>query len=133
MKASNTVKSHTIKTSHGDVTLKLDTSKKSSTHQFNTAYGIVSVRIDVFRISALDAVEVYGQDRFYFGTGGFRVEGSVNGIPRGMHFYGYSQKSAAYFAGDARDAASAFLGDTHLRGSFTAAPGNSLAPLRAPA
>ena len=61
---------------------------------------------------------VYEQDRNWFGLGGWRIEGMVNGTPRGIRFYGRSKLGAAYFGEGTEDAAREFLAAAHQDGFF---------------
>lgn len=91
---------------------------KTATHTFNTIHGEVVVKIDIFTIDKVEAIDVYGQDPFYFGTGGYRIEGFINGVPFGTHFYGHSNLAAKYFGEGTEDAARAFLAEAHQSGFF---------------
>jgi hypothetical protein len=93
---------------------------KTASHIFNTIHGEVTVEITIFRMDAVEAIDVYEQDPYFFGTGGYRIEGSINGVPRGMHFYGHSNLAAKYFGEGAEDAARAFLAEAHQQGFFAA-------------
>lgn len=93
---------------------------KSATHTFNTVHGRVDVSIDIFKMDVEEAVDVYEQDPFYFGMGGYRIEGFVNRVPRGTHFYGCGNVAAKYFGEGTEDAARAFLSEAHQQGFFKA-------------
>ena len=93
---------------------------KNATHTFNTIHGEVTVQIDIFKMDAVEAIDVYEQDRYYFGNGGYRIEGFINGVPLGTHFYGYSNLAAKYFGEGTEDAARAFLAEAHQQGFFSA-------------
>ena len=66
-----------------------------------------------------EAVDAYQQDRFFFGTGGYRIEGFVNGVPRGARFYGHGDAGAKYFGEGTEDAARDFLAEAHQQGFFS--------------
>ncbi|MCO5110021.1 MAG: hypothetical protein M9929_04140 [Burkholderiaceae bacterium] len=89
---------------------------KTATHQFNTVHGLVTVDLEIFDMDAVEAVDVYEQDRNWFGLGGWSIEGMVNGTPRGTRFYGRSKLGAAYFGEGTEDAAREFLASAHQDG-----------------
>ena len=84
---------------------------KTAIHTFNTIHGEVTVEIAICKMDAVEAIDVYEQDPYYFGTGGYRIEGTINGVPRGTHFYGHSNLAAKYFGEGTEDAARAFLAE----------------------
>lgn len=94
---------------------------KTATHSFNTVHGLVNVQVDIFRIDAVEAIDVYEQDAAKFSLGGWRIEGMINGTPRGMHFYGNNEIAPAYFGDGTEEAARAFLAEAHQDGFFGAA------------
>jgi hypothetical protein len=77
---------------------------KTANHTCNTVHGEITVELAIFEMDAIDAIDVYEQDPRYFDAGGFRVEGIINGLPAGEHFYAYR-----YFGEGTEDAARAFL------------------------
>ena len=91
---------------------------KTATHNFDTIYGTVTVRVDISTIDHSEAVDVYAQDDQRFAHGGWRIEGFVNDTPRGMHFYPRNFLGTAYFGEDTEDAARAFLAEAHQCGSI---------------
>lgn len=93
---------------------------KTAIHTFNTIYGEVIVEINIFKMDSVESIDVYEQDPFYFGTGGYRITGFINGIPRGTHFYGHSDLSAKYFGESTEDAARVFLAEAHEQGFLAA-------------
>ena len=92
---------------------------KTATHSFNTVHGTVNVQVDIFRIDAVEAIDVYEQDESKFSLGGWRIEGMINGTPRGTHFYGNNDLAAKYFGEGTEDAARAFLAEAHQDGFFS--------------
>lgn len=82
---------------------------KTANHTFNTVHGEITVELAIFEMDAIDAIDVYEQDPRYFDAGGFRVEGIINGLPAGEHFYAYGNLAARYFGEGTEDAARAFL------------------------
>jgi hypothetical protein len=86
---------------------------KTSTSTHETVMGRVTVRVDVFPMDSVEAIDVYEQDAVRFSSGGFRVEGFVNEIPAGTKFI---PDTLAYMVeGDAVDAAREFLTDLHAQ------------------
>jgi hypothetical protein len=92
---------------------------KTASHTFNTVHGNVTVDLDIFVMDWVEAVDVYDLDRFHFGSGGWRVEGKINGTPRGTRFYP-NNISSAYVGEDTEDAAREFLAAAHQDGFFSA-------------
>ena len=74
---------------------------------FNTIRGTEVVSIDIFKIDAVEAIDVYEQDARRFNSGGWRVEGTVSGVPAGTKFI--SDGLGYMVEGDAIDALRAFL------------------------
>ena len=91
---------------------------KTASHEFDTVHGKVTVDLEIFDMDAVESVDVYEQDRNWFGLGGWRIEGMVNGTPRGTRFYGRSKLGAAYFGEGTEDAAREFLAAAHQDGFF---------------
>ena len=91
---------------------------KTASHEFKTVHGPVIVDLEIFDMDGVEAIEVYEQNPDWFGLGGWRVEGRINGTPRGTRFYGRSKLGAAYFGEGTEDAAREFLAAAHQDGFF---------------
>lgn len=91
---------------------------KTATHTFNTIHGEVSVQVDIFTIDAVEAIDVYDLDSRRFSSGGYRIEGFINGTPRGTRFY-TGALGSSYYGEDTEDAARDFLAAAHQEGFFS--------------
>lgn len=91
---------------------------KSAQHQFNTVHGLVNISIDIFDMDKVEAIDIYNQNEKRYQSGGWRIEGTVNGTPRGTHFYPKATLGTAYFGEGTEDAARAFLAAAHQEGFF---------------
>lgn len=89
---------------------------KKAQHRFKTIHGEVVVDIEIFELGALEATEAYDQDPGKFRRGGWRVEGRINGVPRGTKFYWAGLLGQAYFGEGTEDAAKDFLAEANADG-----------------
>ena len=92
---------------------------KTASHTFNTVHGAIIVSLDIFTMDAVEAVDVYELDSRRFSSGGYRIEGAVNGTPRGTRYYPNGILGVAYFGEGTEDAAREFLAVAHQDGFFT--------------
>lgn len=90
---------------------------KTVSHTFDTIHGEVSVQLWIFPMSGVEAIDVYELPQNAYSSGGFRIEGAVNGIPRGTHFYS-GQLGSLYYGEGTEDAAREFLARAHQEGFF---------------
>jgi hypothetical protein len=93
---------------------------KSATHTFNTVHGDVTVELDIFVVDKVEAIDAYDLDQCRFGSGGWRIEGKINGTPRGTRFYANGTLGAAYFGEGTEDAAREVLAAAHQDGFLAA-------------
>ena len=68
----------------------------TSEFKFKTVDGEAVVHVDVFRMSPTEAVDAYGLDQSDYATGGYRIEGQVNGVPAGQYFAAHGMLSIYY-------------------------------------
>lgn len=92
---------------------------KTATHTFNTVHGQVTVQIDIFDMDAVEAIDVYELPADLYSSGGYRIEGVVNGVPRGTRFYS-GLLGSSYYGEGTEEAARDFLADAHQQGFFAA-------------
>ncbi len=86
---------------------------KSAKHQFNTVHGLIEVQVYIFDMDKVEAIDIYDQDAKRFSSGGWRIEGFVNGTPRGTHFYPKGMLGTSYFGEGTEDAVRSFLAEAH--------------------
>lgn len=94
---------------------------KTETHTFNIPGGEATVVLDIFEMDACEAIDVYDRDPGRFEHGGWRIEGTINGMPRGTRFYSPMYDSK-YRGGDSRVAAIQFLKLAMVEGFFKNKP-----------
>lgn len=92
---------------------------KTATHTFNTIRGQVTVQIDIFEMDAVEAIDVYELPADLYSSGGYRIEGFVNGVPRGTRFY-TGLLGSSYYGEGTEEAACDFLAEAHQQGFFAA-------------
>jgi len=71
------------------------------THTFDCFDGVHTVELHVYSLSAVEAIDVYELDARLFDGGGYRIEATVNGVPRGTHFF--SNRLGSRYIGDSDD------------------------------
>lgn len=91
----------------------------SANHQFNTVHGLVNIEIDIFEMDSVESIDVFEQNEKTYHSGGWRIEGSINGTPAGTHFYPKGMLGTAYFGEGTEDAARRFLAAAHKEGFFS--------------
>lgn len=60
---------------------------KTDNHAVTCIDGTHDVRLDISRMDHVEAVDVYGLPADLYSSGGYRIEGFVNGTPAGTLFY----------------------------------------------
>lgn len=87
-------------------------------HSLQTVYGTVQIEVDVYRMDSIEAIDIWELPELAYGSGGYRVEGRINGIPRGQRFYPAGLASFP-IEGDASESAREFLAAAHQDGFFS--------------
>lgn len=93
-------------------------SMTTNTHTIRCVDGEHTIRLDIFRVSAVEAIDVYEQDAIRFRDGGWRIEGSINGVPAGTQWHSGALGSLYYGQDDSRDVALSFLADARRNGAL---------------
>ncbi|PKO49028.1 MAG: hypothetical protein CVU31_02600 [Betaproteobacteria bacterium HGW-Betaproteobacteria-4] len=91
---------------------------KLATHLFNTIHGQVKVDLEIHPMDACEAIDVYDQPADLYFCGGYRIEGMINGTPRGTVFSS-GNLGSVYRGGETEPAARHFLAGAHQEGFFT--------------
>lgn len=60
---------------------------KTDDHIIVCTDGTHTVKLDIFSMDGVEAIDVYGLPADLYDGGGFRIEGFVNGTPAGTRFY----------------------------------------------
>jgi hypothetical protein len=79
---------------------------KTAVHEFETIYGRLSIRVDIFTMDAVEA------DAYERPNARYRVEGFVNDIPAGTVFSS-GDLGSCYIGNETDDAARAILAMHH--------------------
>lgn len=66
------------------------------------------VRLDIFTMDQCEAIDVYDLPSDLYSSGGYRIEGFVNGTPAGTRFYS-GNLGSDYWGGDSDNVARTFL------------------------
>lgn len=90
---------------------------KLATHLFNTIHGHVKVDLEISPMDACEAIDAYDLPADLYYAGGYRIEGMVNGTPRGTIFSS-GNLGSVYWGGDTEPAARDFLATAHQEGFF---------------
>ncbi len=69
---------------------------KTETHTIQCADGTHEVRLDIFYMDAIEAIDVYELPADLYKNGGWRIEGFINNIPAGTRFYSRNLGSTYY-------------------------------------
>jgi len=67
------------------------------------------IRLDIFPMAAVEAVEGYDLPRDLYHDGGWRIEGLLDGVPVGTRFYSGLLGSAYWGQADSSEVAREFL------------------------
>ena len=59
---------------------------RTITHTFTCVDGPQLVTLEIFRMHGPEAVDVYDLDPVFYDRGGYRIEATINGTPRGRMF-----------------------------------------------
>lgn len=92
---------------------------KTETHNIQCVDGQHEVKLDIFVMDGVEAVEAYDLPRHRYSSGGFRIEAMVNGTPAGIFFY-TGDLGSTYCGGDSSDAARAILAEARRNGVLPA-------------
>lgn len=60
---------------------------KTDNHTITCIDGAHEVKLDIFRMDHVEAIDVYDLPADLYSSGGYRIEGFVNGTPAGTLFY----------------------------------------------
>lgn len=94
---------------------------KTETHGIQCFDGTHEVRLDIFKMDAIEAIDVYDCSPQFFQDGGFRIEGFVNGTPAGTLFFS-GNLGSKYWGEDSSDVAREFLAQARQNGGLPAVP-----------
>lgn len=92
---------------------------KTETHQIKCADGIHEVKLDIFKMDHIEAIDVYELPEDAYSSGGFRIEAFINGGPAGTFFY-TGNLGSTYFGHDSGDAARAIVAEARRNGVLPA-------------
>ena len=92
---------------------------KTETHVINCVDGNHEVKLDIFKMDGVEAVEAYELPARMYSNGGFRIEAMVNGTPAGTHFYS-GNLGSAYYGDSSAEAAREILAEARRNGVLPA-------------
>lgn len=93
---------------------------RTASNTFQTIHGDVTIDLEVFWMDAVEAIDCYDLDRWDYALGGWRIEATINGIPRGHRNCPASGSPLPLYAGgdDTTEVARHFLAIAHQEGFF---------------
>lgn len=89
---------------------------RNDTHTIQCFDGSHEVKLDIFRMDHVEAIDVYDQPADLYSSGGWRIEGFINGTPAGTQFYSGLLGSHFWGQDDSRDVALDFIADARRDG-----------------
>ena len=60
---------------------------KHDSHTITCTDGVYEVKLDIFRMDHVEAIDVYDLPADLYSSGGYRIEGVINDMPAGTLFY----------------------------------------------
>ncbi len=82
---------------------------KTEIHNIECFDGAQEIRLDIFEMDSSESVDVYKQNARIFVSGGWRIEGEINGTPRGTRFFPRNMLGSTYYGEESFDCALEFL------------------------
>lgn len=84
---------------------------KTDIHTITSDDGVTyAVRLDIFRMSNVEAIDVYDLPADLYHAGGYRIEAIINDLPAGTRFYS-GNLGSHYWGDESIEVAHAFLAD----------------------
>jgi len=81
---------------------------KTETHTIHCGDGTHVVKLDIFRMDQVEAIDVYGLPADLYASGGYRIDGFINGTPVGTRFYS-GNLGSHYWGAESDNVAREFL------------------------
>lgn len=88
---------------------------KTKIHNINCFDGSHEIKLDIFRMDHVEAIDVYELPAKLYSSGGYRIEAIINGMPAGTRFYS-GNLGSAYYGEDSSAAAREFMADARKNG-----------------
>jgi hypothetical protein len=88
---------------------------KTDSHTITCVDGAHQVTLDIFSMDRVEAIDVYDLPSDLYYSGGYRVEGFVNGASCGTRFYS-GLLGSGYYGDDSSDVAREFLAEARRLG-----------------
>lgn len=92
---------------------------KTEIHTIKCIDGNHEVKLDIFRMDHVEAIDVYNLSAKQYYSGGWRIEGFINNIPAGTLFYS-GQLGSHYYGEESCQVARDFLAEARRSGMLSA-------------
>ena len=92
---------------------------KTAIHTIKRIDGNHEVKLDIFHMDHVEAVDVYSLPVKQYHSGGWRIEGFINNTPAGTKFYS-GLPGSSYYGTESDDVAREFLANARRSGILPA-------------